>query len=100
MNPSRASLPDLAVLQAFEAAARHGNFTKAAAELNLTQSAISRQIRTLEEQLGVALFERARQRVHLSVTGRQILATVQRLLAQSAAAGCRSRRSPHSAIDG
>lgn len=83
MNLSRASIPDLAVLQAFEAAARHGNFTKAAAELNLTQSAISRQIRTLEDQLGVALFERVRKRVHLSVTGRQILPDVQRLLTQS-----------------
>ena len=83
MNLSRAAIPDLAVLQAFEAAARHGNFTKAAAELNLTQSAISRQIRTLEDQLGVALFERVRKRVHLSLTGRQILPDVQRLLAQS-----------------
>lgn len=82
MNLSRASIPDLAVLQAFEAAARHGNFTKAASELNLTQSAISRQIRALEEQLGVVLFERVRKRVHLSVTGRQILPDVQRLLNQ------------------
>lgn len=82
MNLSRASIPDLAILQAFEAAARHGNFTKAASELNLTQSAISRQIRALEEQLGVVLFERVRKRVHLSVTGRQILPDVQRLLTQ------------------
>jgi len=83
MNFNRASIPDVAVLQAFEAAARHGNFTKAAAELNLTQSAVSRQIRTLEEQLGVALFERVRKRVHLSVAGRRILPDVQRLLVQS-----------------
>jgi len=82
MNLSRTSIPDIAVLQAFEAAARHGNFTKAASELNLTQSAISRQIRALEEQLGVLLFERVRKRVHLSVTGRQILPDVQRLLSQ------------------
>jgi len=83
MNLKRASIPDLAVLQAFEAAARHGNFTKAAAELHLTQSAVSRQVRTLEAQLGVPLFERSRQRVHLSVAGRQILPGVQRLLVQS-----------------
>ncbi|WP_187972581.1 LysR family transcriptional regulator [Aquibium microcysteis] len=83
MNLNRASIPDLAVLQAFEAAARHGNFTKAAAELSLTQSAVSRQVRTLEVLFGVPLFERSRQRVHLSVAGRQVLPGVQRLLAQS-----------------
>lgn len=83
MNLSRALIPDLAVLQAFEAAARHENFTKAAAELNLTQSAISRQIQTLEEQLGVPLFERVRKRVLLSVAGRRILPDARRLLAQS-----------------
>lgn len=83
MNISRAMMPDLLVLQAFEAAARHNNFTKAARELNLTQSAVSRQIRALEEQLGVALFERVRKRVHLSAAGRQILPDVTRLLAQS-----------------
>lgn len=83
MNFNRASIPDLAVLQAFEAAARHGSFTKAAAELHLTQSAVSRQVRTLEVLLGVPLFERSRQRVHLSVAGRQILPGVRRLLAQS-----------------
>lgn len=83
MNFNRASIPDLTVLQAFEAAARHGSFTKAAAELNLTQSAVSRQVRTLEVLLGVPLFERSRQRVHLSATGRQILPDIQRLLALS-----------------
>ena len=76
-------MPDLLVLQAFEAAARHSNFTKAAAELSLTQSAVSRQIQTLEDQLGVTLFERVRKRVHLSAAGRQILPDVVRLLAQS-----------------
>lgn len=83
MNFSRASIPDLAVLQAFEASARHGNFTKAAAELNLTQSAISRQIQTLENQLGVTLFERVRKRVYLSMTGQLILSDVRRLMVQS-----------------
>lgn len=83
MTLSRTSLPDLAVLQAFEAAARHGSFTKAGVELNLTQSAISRQIRLLEEQLQVALFERVRKRVHLTTAGRTILPDVERLLAHS-----------------
>ncbi|SNY90772.1 DNA-binding transcriptional regulator, LysR family [Cohaesibacter sp. ES.047] len=51
-------LPSLSALRAFEAAARHLSFTKAANELGVTQSAISRQMRTMEEQLGLRLFER------------------------------------------
>lgn len=83
MNPSRSLVPDLVVLQAFESAARHGNFTRAAAELNLTQSAISRQVKTLEEQLGTLLFERIRQRAVLSDAGRQLLPSVRKLLTQA-----------------
>ena len=49
-------LPSLTGLRAFEAAARHMSFTRAAAELNVTQTAISHQIRRLEEQLGLPLF--------------------------------------------
>ena len=52
------SLPPLNGLRAFEAAARHGSFTRAADELHVTQTAISHQIRKLEEQLGVRLFVR------------------------------------------
>jgi LysR family transcriptional regulator, glycine cleavage system transcriptional activator len=52
------SLPSLNGLRAFEAAARHLSFTRAAAELNVTQTAISHQIRRLEEQLGMRLFVR------------------------------------------
>jgi LysR family glycine cleavage system transcriptional activator len=51
-------LPSLNALRAFEAAARHLSFTRAAAELNVTQTAISHQIRGLEERLGVQLFRR------------------------------------------
>jgi LysR family transcriptional regulator, glycine cleavage system transcriptional activator len=51
-------LPSLNGLRAFEAAARHLSFTRAAAELNVTQTAISHQIRRLEAQLGLRLFER------------------------------------------
>src|SRR6267378_2003477 len=51
-------LPSLDLLKGFEAAARNLSFTKAAAELFVTQSAVSRQIQTLEAQLGVALFRR------------------------------------------
>src|SRR5260370_16515883 len=51
-------LPPLNALRAFEAAARHLSFTAAAAELNVTQAAISHQIRGLEEWLGLKLFRR------------------------------------------
>lgn len=83
MDPRRRLIPDIVTLQAFECAARHGNFTRAAEELNLTQSAISRQIRDLEAQTGLQLFERIRRRVVLSQAGRKFLPDVQRLLQQS-----------------
>jgi LysR family glycine cleavage system transcriptional activator len=51
-------LPPLNALRSFEAAARHASFTEAAAELGVTQGAVSRSIRTLEDHLGFALFER------------------------------------------
>ena len=54
----RYDLPPLDLLEAFEAAARHLSFTRAADELSLTQSAVSRQIKALEDRLGVALFRR------------------------------------------
>lgn len=66
---SRRSLPSLDPLKGFEAAARHLSFTKAAAELFLTQSAISRQIQTLEQQLGVKLFRRAARQLSLTPEG-------------------------------
>jgi LysR family transcriptional regulator, glycine cleavage system transcriptional activator len=83
MKLSRRLVPDVTTLQAFECAARHGSFTQAAAELNLTQSAVSRQIKDLETQLGVLLFERVRQRVILSDAGQKFLPEVRRLLNQT-----------------
>jgi LysR family glycine cleavage system transcriptional activator len=65
-------LPPLDLLRGFEAAARHLSFTKAAEELFLTQSAISRQVQALEESLGVALFQR-RHRALLLTDGGQVL---------------------------
>lgn len=59
----------MSLLCAFEASARHQSFTAAAAELHLTQSAVSRQIRALEERLGTELFVRERQTVRLSAAG-------------------------------
>ena len=67
-------------LVAFERAARHQSFTAAAGELNLTQGAISRQIRVLEDRLGVLLFQRVRRRVVLTDAGRAYLLEVRRLL--------------------
>jgi LysR family transcriptional regulator, glycine cleavage system transcriptional activator len=55
---NRNALPALDLLVGFEAAARHLSFTRAGEELFLTQSAVSRQIKELEDQLGVALFQR------------------------------------------
>ena len=66
----RKSLPQLDPLIAFEAAARHASFARAARELNVTASAISQQIRSLESQLGVALFERGHRSVQLTGRGR------------------------------
>jgi DNA-binding transcriptional LysR family regulator len=66
----RRTLPPMAMLHSFAAAARHGSFSRAAAEVGLTQSAISRQIANLEEWLGVSLFDRAGRRVRLNDAGR------------------------------
>jgi LysR family glycine cleavage system transcriptional activator len=81
IDPMRKTLlPTISALTAFECAARHGSFTRAAAELNLTQGAISRQIRQLEDQLGAELFRRVRQRVVLTEAGRGYLLDVRRTL--------------------
>lgn len=62
-------LPPLPWLRAFEAAARHKSFTAAAQELNLTQAAVSHQVRSLEKYLGVALFERLARTLRLTEIG-------------------------------
>ncbi|MGN6765734.1 MAG: LysR family transcriptional regulator [Rhizobiaceae bacterium] len=82
MTFPRRLVPQIETLQAFECAARHGSFTQAARELNLTQSAVSRKIKDLELQLGSLLFERVRQRVVLSDQGRKLLPDVIRLIGQ------------------
>jgi len=63
------TLPSRSALIAFEAAARHQSFTAAAAELTLTESAISRQVAALENQLGLKLFNRIKKRVTLTKAG-------------------------------
>ncbi|WP_251864267.1 LysR substrate-binding domain-containing protein [Achromobacter sp. Marseille-Q4962] len=66
----RIRTPSMAALSAFEAAARHESFTLAARELSVTESAISRQISLLEENLNVSLFVRVKQKVVLTRPGR------------------------------
>src|SRR5213080_366981 len=68
-----ARLPSLNGLRAFEAAARHLSFTLAAAELNVTQTAISHQIRRLEEELGIRLFIRRNRALALTPEARDYL---------------------------
>ncbi len=68
-----ARLPSLNGLRAFEAAARHLSFTLAAAELNVTQTAISHQIRRLEEELGLRLFIRQNRSLSLTPEAREYL---------------------------
>ncbi len=68
MNTRRLT-PSMSLLLAFEAAARHGSFTKAADELALTQSAVSRQVQALEAQLEVELFKRDGRRIELTTAG-------------------------------
>ena len=67
-NPGRA-LPPLEFLRGFEASARHLSFTRAAGELFLTQSAVSRQIQALEAFVGMPLFERRHKALALTPAG-------------------------------
>jgi DNA-binding transcriptional LysR family regulator len=69
-------LPPLQALQAFEAAARHQSYSRAAEELALTHGAISHQISALEDRVGTKLFRRERNRMLLTDSGRLLLANV------------------------
>ncbi len=70
----------LAGIRGFEAAARHLSLTRAATELYLTQSAVSRQVQGLEEELGIALFVRKAREIVLTSEGKQFLALAQKTL--------------------
>lgn len=71
-----ARLPSLLALRCFEAAARLEHFSRAADELHLTHGAVSRAVRLLEDELGVALFERRARRVYLTGAGRTLAQAV------------------------
>jgi LysR family glycine cleavage system transcriptional activator len=69
-------LPLLNALKSFEAAARQESFTRAAEELNVTQGAVSHQVKALEQELGIKLFNREHQRLVITDAGREYLAVV------------------------
>ena len=81
-------LPPLHALRTFEAAARHGNFTRAAAELHITHGAISHQMKALERELGIALFRRRGRGVQLTEPGRELAATVRWTASSTAWRSC------------
>src|SRR5918999_4075352 len=72
---------DLTALRSFAAVADAGGVTRAAAQLNLTQSAVSMQLKRLEEQLGLSLLDRSARSIALTAQGEQLLAYARRLLA-------------------
>jgi len=76
----RRVLPSLPALTVFEASARHGSFTRAGEELNLSQSAVSKRVAGLEAYLGIQLFERVRQRIVLTEAGHHFLARIREAL--------------------
>lgn len=89
---STRSLPPLNTLVAFEAVARLGSFTAAAHELHLTQSAVSKQIQTLEGRLRAPLFKRHARGVHLSEAGKALLETLEPALLRLASGVDRVRQ--------
>src|ERR1700704_6618197 len=77
-------LPSLDLVRGFEAAARELSFTRAGAELHITQSAVSRQIKALEDDLGVKLFTRLNRALKLTPEGETLYRTAQSVLRQLA----------------
>jgi LysR family glycine cleavage system transcriptional activator len=91
MAVARRDLPPLNAVRAFEAAARHLNFTRASEELFVTQAAISHQVKALEEWLGVPLFERQGRNVFLTPAGQAYFTEVRELLDALAQATTQAR---------
>ncbi|MGC1494577.1 MAG: LysR substrate-binding domain-containing protein [Sulfitobacter sp.] len=94
MIAPRRFLPSVSALLAFEAVARLGSATKAAHELSLTQSAISRQLKTLEDQLGVGLLARQGRQLSLTDAGRAYVSEVRVILNRLAQASVAARTNP------
>jgi len=95
MNPSqRRYMPSISAMRSFEAAARHQSFTLAAEELSLTQSAISRQVKELEQIVGAQLFRRTGREVILTRAGTRLAAdmaieldNIRRIMMRAVSAG-------------
>lgn len=94
MSLPRRFLPSIAALSAFEAAARLGSASRAAQELSLTQGAISRQIKALEDQLGVQLMVRRGRALELSPAGARYAEDIRSLLTQLGQATLALRTNP------
>lgn|SRR5690554_2188608 len=82
MSQNLPSLPSLNALRAFDAAAREGSISRAAENLHVTHGAVSRQIRQLEEQLGVQLFRRAGRGIELTESGHRLYRTTREAFSQ------------------
>lgn len=89
---ARSRLPPLNAMRAFEAAARHGNFAAAAADLHVTHWAVGKQIKLLEDWLGVPLFERRARGVALTDEGAELLGDASEALSRLEAAAAKLRR--------
>jgi len=95
MNPmQRRYMPSISAMRSFEAAARHQSFTLAAEELNLTQSAISRQVKEMEQLVGAQLFRRTGREVILTRAGMRLsvdvaseLDNIRRIMMRAVSAG-------------
>jgi LysR family glycine cleavage system transcriptional activator len=94
MRIPRRFLPSLPALTAFEAAARTGSVTAAALELSLTQSAVSRQIKVLEEQLEIPLFIREKQTIRLTAAGHEYVREIREGLKRIGSASMNLRANP------
>lgn len=94
MLTPRRFLPSLPLLIAFDATARTGSITAAAKEIRLTQSAVSRQIKALEEQLDVQLFIRDRQTIRLSLAGESYAREIREALRRISTASLNLRANP------
>jgi LysR family transcriptional regulator, glycine cleavage system transcriptional activator len=92
LSPPARRLPALDLLKGFDAAARHLSFTRAGEELFLTQSALSRQMQTLEEQLGAPLFERRHRALRLTEAGQVLQVAAKSVLDELTHAVAKIRR--------
>lgn len=94
MQIPRRLLPPTHELHAFESAARTGSISNAARELSLTQSAVSRQIKTLEERLGLELFVREKQSIRLTLAGQSYARDIREALRRVSTASLNIRANP------